>query len=162
MSNVIKLGSKPGAKYLIVRVPEQVPMRDEDGHVLTYGEDDTIMEMQLVVDDEGFPVLDDEGNETFEEVEVAAPFGEVKTETKYRAYRVPLATQLTMADLRGFRDAADRANSGDSYAMLDWFIAYFARYIPKRVVDSLTQDDVMQFMDAWSDANSTEGLTQGE
>ena len=162
MSNVIKLGSRPGAKYLIVRVPEQVPMRDEDGHVLTYDDGDTITVQQLVVDDEGFPVLDEDGNETFEEVEVAAPFGEVKTETRYRAYRVPLATQLTMGDLREFRAASDRAGSGDSYAMLDWFVEYFSRYIPKRVVDSLTQDDVMQFMDAWSDANDSEGLSQGE
>ena len=75
---------------------------------------------------------------------------------------MPLATQLTMGDLREFRAASDRAGSGDSYAMLDWFVEYFSRYIPKRVVDSLTQDDVMQFMDAWSDANDTEGLSQGE
>lgn len=162
MSNVIKLGSRPGSKYLIVRVPEQVPMRDENGHVLSYSEDETVTERQLVVDDEGFPILDEDGNETFEDVEVPAPFGEVKTETRWRAYRVPLASLMTLVDLDSFRVADEMASSGDSYAMLDWFRAFFGRFIPKRVVDTLTQDDLYTFMNAWSDANNAEGITQGE
>lgn len=160
MSNVIKLGSKPGAKYLIVRVPEQVPLRDENGHVLTYGDGETVTEQQLVVDDEGFPILDEDGNETFEDVEVPAPFGAVKTETKYRAYRVPLASQMTMADLKSFRMAT--SDEGNTYAMLDYFTDYFGRYIPRRIVDALTQDDVDTLITAWVDANNAEGVTQGE
>lgn len=162
MSNVIKLGSRPGAKYLIVRVPEQVPMRDEDGHMLTYDDSDTITVQQLVVDDEGFPILDEDGNEVLEDVEVPAPFGEVKTETRYRAYRVPLASLMTMVDLDSFYAAADANDSGDNRAMLRYFRVYFARYMPKRVVDSLTQEDMDTLITEWVNANNAEGLSQGE
>ena len=160
MRKVIKLDSTRGAKHLIVRVPVEVPVRDEEGHVVTYSDTDTITEQQLLCDEDGFPVLDEDGNEQYEDVEVPAPFGAVKTETAWRAYRVPLAGNMTVGDLNAFRAAAK--DDGNDYAMLDFFVAFFARYIPKKVIESMSRDDVQTLINAWDSASEDDGVSQGE
>lgn len=162
MNKFVKFDNSSEEKYLIVPVGEQVPMRDENGHLLTYGDDETVIERQIVVDEDGFPVLDEDGNETFEDVEVPAPFGEIKTETKHRAYRVPLALDMDTVSLKGFREAIRLSDNGDEYAMNDWFEAYIRRFIPNRVVDGMKQRELLTLMKAWGDANNDEGVTQGE
>jgi len=156
----IKLGSKPNARYLTVRVPEQVPMRDEDGNVLYYKDGDTIIERQVVLDEDDFPVLDDDGNEVFEDVEVPAPFGQVKTETRWRMCRIPLASQMTVADMRAFRKAAE--DKDNSFSMLDFFTGFFAKTMPQSIIDSLTSEDLNALIDAWDSANESGGVSQGE
>lgn len=160
MGKVVELAHKRGAKYLIVRVPVEVPVRDEDGHVVFYSDTDTITEQQLLCDKDGFPVLDDEGNEQFEDVEVPAPFGAVKTETKWRAYRVPLAGSMTVADLNAFRAASK--DEGNDFAMLDFFVGYFGKHVPKSVIESMSRDDVQTLITAWDEASGAGGVSQGE
>ena len=61
-----------------------------------------------------------------------------------KSYSVPLAGSLTITEMRKFKDEEDG-------------FTFFEKYIPKKVIESLTMDDFTALSEAWKEASAGDG-----
>lgn len=59
-------------------------------------------------------------------------------------YTVPLAGSLTIAEMKKFQKDEDG-------------FTFFEKYIPKKVLESLTMDEFKMLSEAWKNSSSSEG-----
>jgi predicted RNase H-like nuclease (RuvC/YqgF family) len=67
-----------------------------------------------------------------------------------KSYNIPLAKSLSLKEARAMKDDEDG-------------LAFFAKYIPMKVLESLTVEDIANLANAWRDASFVKDeVTMGE
>ena len=75
-------------------------------------------------------------------------------------YKIPLTKSLKHSEVRKM---SQYYKEGNNLAVYDYFCDLFERYIPKEILDELTEGEIEQLIDLWKKGNeAATGMSLGE